>query len=177
MLNARIRHNSVYTDGYLYVIGGIYSCNALRECERFSVADSKWEAISPLPIAVYNHSVVVQESTQALYVIGGDTNGYSPTNAIQELNLRTQLWTQLSYTLPSASYGIPVFKSRRGSEDFYLVLDSKLYSWNPDSAPIQVKDLAANSSSFYGQSYYRQWTLYCSSYAGPVQQVWIGSLD
>jgi len=179
MLRARQAHNTVYTEGYLYAIGGLNGPTFMTECERYSVAANEWEAISPLLIGVVGHSLILQESTQCIYVLGGQTVTGSGTDAMQELDLRTNIWTQLSFSLPSLSphtYWIPSFKSKATSEDFFFVLDSKLYSWNPNSAPRLIKCLTSDISSYCSPSYYSQGTLFCLNYSGAVQKLVIGSL-
>jgi len=179
MMHARYVHSTVHTRGYLYVIGGHNGSKFMSECERFSDASGRWETISPLPLEVGHLSVIVQESTHSLYAIGGHSSS-GDTDAIQELNLATHYWKKLSFSLPSKAGGLnrhnPIFKFGGNSEDYFLVHGSKLYSWNPHSAPRHIRDLPSNVQSYYGQSHYSQGTLYCSNHGGAVQKLEIGSL-
>jgi hypothetical protein len=70
MLTARRAHAAVYYAQYLYVLGGFTGSTYLSECERFSCAESRWEALSPLPTASCSMSGVVMEGS--LFALGGD---------------------------------------------------------------------------------------------------------
>jgi hypothetical protein len=75
MLTPRGFQACVYHAQFLYVLGGNSSQGWLSECERFVCAESRWEALPPLPSAACNISGVVVEGS--LYALGG-YNGYDP---------------------------------------------------------------------------------------------------
>jgi hypothetical protein len=68
MLSPRRAHAAVLHSQVVYVLGG-YSDKRLKECERFVLAESRWEAIPPLPTACNFMSAVGLESS--LYALGG----------------------------------------------------------------------------------------------------------
>jgi hypothetical protein len=62
-------HAAVYHTPHLYLLGGWNGSRELSECERYVVAENRWEALPPLPTACHSASGVVVESS--LYALGG----------------------------------------------------------------------------------------------------------
>jgi hypothetical protein len=67
MSSERSFHAAVYYSQYLYVLGG-YCGSYLRECERYSCAESRWEVLPALPVAGACMSAVELENS--LYALG-----------------------------------------------------------------------------------------------------------
>jgi hypothetical protein len=68
MLTPRADHPAVYHPPHLYILGG-WNLRCLSECERYICAESRWEALPPLPRACCLMSGVVVERN--LYALGG----------------------------------------------------------------------------------------------------------
>jgi hypothetical protein len=171
MLTPRGWHAAVYHPlQHLYAFGGLDSIRFLRECERYVFALKRWEALPPLPRACTNTSGVVVESS--LYALGGVSEG-SPLDLVQKLSLESLTWELMQLRLPHAGSRFPCFKLR--DTEVYLVVNNTLYSFTA----LQVrplKTLTEDIESWYGGSYYRRGTLYCSTSAGAVRSQEIGSL-
>jgi hypothetical protein len=65
---ARSSHAAVYLSQHLYVLGG-FNFTILRECERYSCAENRWEVLAALPVASWSMSAV--ELHNSLYALGG----------------------------------------------------------------------------------------------------------
>jgi hypothetical protein len=68
MYTGRVSHAAVYHSQYLYVLGG-YSGGCLRECERYSCEENRWEVLPALPVAGFAMSAVEVENS--VYALGG----------------------------------------------------------------------------------------------------------
>jgi hypothetical protein len=68
MHSERSFHAVVYLAQYLYVLGG-YCGSYLRVCERCICAESRWEVLPALPVAICHMSAV--ELDNSLYAFGG----------------------------------------------------------------------------------------------------------
>mmetsp|Transcript_34619 Transcript_34619/g.60874 ORF Transcript_34619/g.60874 Transcript_34619/m.60874 type:complete len:276 (+) Transcript_34619:7-834(+) len=150
----RLKHDSVYTSGYLYIIGGIDAEDAdclVETCERLKVETGDWESLDDkLPIACFNLSAT--ECSDSVYVIGGTSYPASSLDIIQRLNLDSLVWSILEVRLPIAGSSILCF--RDGSKVIYFILDSKLFSFNTPSLEIEYLkpmplDLRAESVACY----------------------------
>jgi hypothetical protein len=171
MLTPRKGHAAVYHTQHLYVLGG---CNRsyLSECERYVCAENRWEALPPLPRACYNTSGVVVESS--LYALGGRDK--SDLDLVQKLSLESLAWEIMKFWLPFAGYGIPCFKLR--DTEVYLVVKNTLCSFTGlEVRPLKTLIEEEDICSFFGASYYRRGTLYCSSGGGAGSRIEIGSLS
>jgi hypothetical protein len=168
MLTPRAGHAEVYHIQYLYVLGG-WIGEYLSECERYVCAESRWEALPPLPRACSATSGVVVE--KSLYALGGYDLSY--LDLVQKLSLESLTWEVMQLRLPFAGSGIPCFKLR--DTEVYLVVKNTLCSFTG----LQVRSLKtlADIHSWHGTSYYREGILYCSSYEGAVRSLEIGSLS
>lgn len=187
MLNSRTRHNSVWHRGFLYVFSGKDQASFLRECERLSLADNKWESIPQIPIAVINFGVIQLEDNLAVYIFGGTDIRGRTRFEIQELSLERLEWKVLELFLPFYALHLTVFKVCES--ECYFLYEQKLYSFVPSTSKIhQVKTLSLGSKdlgfsdlncslSCYGPSYYSQGTVYSTNSDGPVLKMGIGSLS
>jgi hypothetical protein len=106
MHTARIHHAAVYHSQYLYVLGG-YNNRYLSECERYSCAESQWQVLPALPVAVGCMSAVEVENS--LYALGGRDG--RPLDTVQKLSLDSLNWTLMQFKLPQADNCIPCFKT------------------------------------------------------------------
>jgi hypothetical protein len=171
MLTSRQAHAAVYHTPHLYILGGWSGSSCLSECERYVFAESRWEALPPLPTACSQTSGVVVENS--LYALGGD-DGSSLLDLVNKLNLESLTWELMQYRLPFAGFGIPCFKLR--DTEVYLVVNQTLCSFTAfEVRPLMT--LTKDITSLYGASYYRRGTLYCSSCEGGVRSLEIGSLN
>jgi hypothetical protein len=169
MLTPRSFHAAVYHTPHLYILGG-YSGSILSECERYVCAENRWEALPPLPYACSGTSGVVVESS--LYALGG--YDVSTLDLVQKLSLESLTWELMQFRLPFSGDGIPCFKLR--DLEVYLVINKTLCSFTAlEVRPL--KTLTANIKSWFGVSYYRRGTLYCSSSVRGVRSYEIGSLS
>jgi hypothetical protein len=169
MLTPRTGHAAVYHSQHLYVLGG-HNTSFLSECERYVCALHRWETLPPLPRACMNMSGVVVESS--LYALGGYAG--RDLDLVQRLSLESLTWELMQLRLPYAGSGIPCFKVK--DTEVYLVVKKTLCSFTA----LQVhplKTLTEDIQSWYGVSYYRSGTLYCSFNLGPVRSLEIGSLS
>jgi hypothetical protein len=130
MHTARESHAAVYHSQYLYVLGGSDS-RSLRECERYSCAESRWEVLPALPVTGYARSAV--ELDNDLYVVGGYAK-QSFLDTVQKLSLDSLTWELMQLKLPRAASSIPCFKI---GTQVYLVIRKTLYSFTP----LQVKPI------------------------------------
>jgi hypothetical protein len=169
MLTPRYRHAAVYHTQHLYVLGG-WTDRALNECERYVCAENRWQALLPLPRACAAISGVVVE--RSLYALGGHDG--SNLDLVQKLSLESLTWELMQLRLPYAGFALPCFKLK--DTEVYLVVNKTLCSFTGlEVRPL--KTLTEGISSWYGGSYYRRGTLYCSSNAGAVRSHEIGSLS
>jgi hypothetical protein len=161
MHTAREHHTAVYHSQYLYVLAG-FNGRCLRECERYSCADSQWEVLPALPVAGFVMSAV--EVDNSLYALGGSNNGVS-LDTVQKLSLDSLTWVVMQLKLPQAGYSIPCFKS---DSQVYLVIKKTLYSFTP----LQVKAVKTLPRSIYcSSSYYNRGTLYYTRDPGMVDSL------
>jgi hypothetical protein len=170
MLTPRIGHAAVYHTPHLYVLGGC-SRRHLSECERYVLAENRWEALPPLPRACFSASGVVVESS--LYVLGGYDDA-SELDLVQKLSLESLTWELMQFRLPFAGCKIPCFKVREA--EVFLVVKKTLCSFTAFEVR-PVKTLTAYIQSEFGPSYYRRGPLYCSNGLGGRFSYEIGSLS
>jgi hypothetical protein len=170
MLTPRVAHAAVYHTPHLYILGG-WSHRCLSECERYVCAESRWEALPPLPRVCHSTSGVVVENS--LYALGG-FDDVSAIDWVQKLSLESLTWELMQFRLPFVGSGIPCFKLR--DTEVYLVVNKSLCSFTAlEVRPL--KTLTNDIRSWFGVSYYQGGTLYCSSFEGGVRSNKIGSLS
>jgi hypothetical protein len=162
MLTPRMAHAAVYHTPHLYILGGLIK-RCLSECERYVYAENRWEVLPPLPRACMNTSGVVVESS--LYALGGWYRA-SPLDFVQKLSFESLTWELLQLRLPHACEAIPCFKLR--DSEVYLVVNQTLCSFTGLEVR-SLKTLTEDIRSWYGTSYYRRGTLYCSNHQGAVR--------
>jgi hypothetical protein len=119
MLAARQTHTAVYHTPHLYILGGEFR-KLLDLCERYVWAESRWEALPPLPRACRYASGVVVESS--LYALGGYDG--SVLDLVQKLSLESLTWELMQFKLPCAGLGIPCLKL--SDTEVYLVVKKTL---------------------------------------------------
>jgi hypothetical protein len=170
MLTPRQSHAAVYHTPHLYILGGKDDDSYLSECERYVVAENRWEALPPLPTACYGASGVVLESS--LYALGGYDGSY--LGVVQKLSLESLTWELMQFRLPFTGDAIPCFKVR--DTEVYLVVNRSLCIFTAFEVR-PLKTLIRNIWSEFGTSYYRRGTLYCSSSNGRVHTNEVGSLS
>jgi hypothetical protein len=144
MHTARQNHAAVYHSQYLYVLG-------IRECERYSCAETRWEVLPALPVAGWFLSAVEVENS--LYALGGQS---FPENldTVQKLSLDSLTWQLMQLKLLHAACNIPCFKT---DTQVYLVIKETLYSFTP----LQVKPVKTLPRRIEcDSSYYSRGTLY-----------------
>jgi hypothetical protein len=152
MRTARRDQAAVYHSQYLYVLGG-YNDMFLRECERYSCAESRWEV---LPVACQAISAVELENS--LYAFGGyDSRGL---DTVQKMSLDSLTWELMQLKLPQATSWFPCFKI---DTQVYLVIKGTLYCFTP----LQVKAVKTLDRSIWCySSYYSRGTLYYENGSG-----------
>jgi hypothetical protein len=170
MLTPRSWHAAVYHTPHLYILGGWNGSSFLSECERYVCAEFRWEALPPLPKACWGSSGVVVERN--LYALGGDDE--SNFDFVQKLSLESLTWELMQFRLPLAGYSIPCFKLR--DTEVYLVVNKTLCSFTAFEVR-PLKSLTGIIQSWFGTSYYRRGTLFCSSSEGAALCYKIGSLS
>jgi hypothetical protein len=150
MRTARYQHAAVYHSQYLYVLGG-YSRGALRECERYVCAESRWEGLRALPSASFDMSAV--ELGNSLYALGGLSNR-RVLHSVQKLSLNSLTWELMQLKLPQAAIRPACFKT---DSQVYLVIKETLYSFSPlEVKPVKTLPEDINSR----MSDYSRGTLY-----------------
>jgi hypothetical protein len=164
MLTPRSMHAAVYHTPHLYILGGYSGSRCLSECERYVCAEKRWEALPPLSRAFSHTSGVVVENS--LYALGGYDD--SPFDLVQKLSLQSLTWELMQLRLPSAGCAIPCFKLR--DTEVYLVVNKTLCSFT-GSEVRRHKALTKGIQSWFGVSYYRRGTLYCSNDQGGVRSL------
>jgi hypothetical protein len=169
MLTPRYCHASVYHTPHLYILGGLNEDITLSECERYVVAEKRWEALPPIPRACCGTSGV----ESSLYALGGYED-LEDIDSVQKLSLESLTWELMQFTLPFAGHGIPCFKHE--DTEVYLVVNKTLCSFTAFKVR-PLKTLTEDIESWYGASYYRRGTLYCSDYQARVRSYDIGSLS
>jgi hypothetical protein len=171
MHTPRAFHAAVHHTQHLYILGGWSGSSYLSECEKYVCAEDRWEALDPLPKACRQMSGVVVESS--LYALGG--RDARSLNLVQKYSLESLTWELMHLRLPRSCFSIPCFKLT--DTEVYLVIKKKLYRFTDlEVKPLNVNDLT-NIKSWYGASYYRRRTLYCSNHRGAVRSHKIGSLS
>jgi hypothetical protein len=172
MLTVRDSHASLYYEQCIYVLGGVLGRLALGECERYVLAERRWEELPALPIAGYCSSPIVVE--QALYLLGGIGE---VIDLIQKLNIRRLVWDVMQIKLPECGYSIPCFKISSEARQVHFIVSQTLYTFHPSTETIhKVKRVARPIESWSGPSYYKNGTLYCSGQDCPPHALVIGEL-
>jgi hypothetical protein len=169
MLTPRGYHAAVYHTPHLYILGG-YDSITLRDWERYLCADNRWEALPPLPRACGQPSGVVLENS--LYALGGFAG--PALDLVQKLSLKSLTWELMQFRLPFVGQGIACFKLR--DTGVYLVVNKTLCSFSAFEVR-PIKTLTDYIQNWFGASYYRRGSLYCSNWLGGVFSYEIGSLS
>jgi hypothetical protein len=145
MHTARSRHAAVYHSQYVYVLG-------YRECERYLVAENRWEVLAVLPVACLGMSGVEVENS--VYALGGSDDRDLDLDTVQKLSLDSLTWQLMQLKLPQATSWLPCFKTET---QVYLGIQETLYSFTPlEVKAVKTLDRSIRCSS----SYYSRDTLY-----------------
>eukprot|EP00359_Climacostomum_virens_P008941 CAMPEP_0204909778 /NCGR_PEP_ID=MMETSP1397-20131031/8427_1 /ASSEMBLY_ACC=CAM_ASM_000891 /TAXON_ID=49980 /ORGANISM="Climacostomum Climacostomum virens, Strain Stock W-24" /LENGTH=147 /DNA_ID=CAMNT_0052079701 /DNA_START=188 /DNA_END=628 /DNA_ORIENTATION=+ len=144
MNHLKTLHASAYFEGFVYAIGG-YIGGFLDACERYNVAEDKWEDIPKLPEPASGFNALVLEFCKCLYVFGGGNR------IVQEFSLETLQWRVLEFTLMTNQHWMISFRQSPDSSKLFYIDDSTLYSFCPqDSSPTKVKKLASSNYEAIG---------------------------
>eukprot|EP00359_Climacostomum_virens_P005929 CAMPEP_0204905176 /NCGR_PEP_ID=MMETSP1397-20131031/5285_1 /ASSEMBLY_ACC=CAM_ASM_000891 /TAXON_ID=49980 /ORGANISM="Climacostomum Climacostomum virens, Strain Stock W-24" /LENGTH=175 /DNA_ID=CAMNT_0052074045 /DNA_START=271 /DNA_END=798 /DNA_ORIENTATION=- len=166
-------HSSIYFKGFLYVIGGSQGSGGISKCERYSSGGSQWEDLPPMPERVYLPSLLMQDSSQMLYVLGGSRFNGAGSDFIQELDIPKLTWRLLELKLPLCTDSIACFKS---DNEVYFVQQSTLYHLDLSAFQIKLRKLLSGTIKSCGPSYYSRGTLYATNTGGEAFKLSIGSL-
>lgn len=112
MNNARFAHESVLTNGKLYVTGGIGAPGSLVSGEVFDFNTQKWSPIADLPRSrQYATSTLAQDATGRLLwlVIGGEDSAGAPVGLMDAYDFANDKWLTLD-----GSYNLPLERTRLG---------------------------------------------------------------
>jgi hypothetical protein len=168
MHTGRESHAVVYHSQYLYVLGGYNERGYLKECERYSCAESRWEVLPALPVGGCDISTVVINNS--LYALGGRTTKGMALDTVQKLSFDCLTWELMQLKLPQAALLFPCFKT---DTQVYLVIENILFSFTPIKVkPIKFLPYRLN---WYFSSYYSRGTLYSAS-NWEIKSVVIGEL-
>jgi hypothetical protein len=170
MLTPRRAHTAVYHAECLYALGGYNGSSCLSACERYVCAETRWEALPPLPVAGCGMSGVVME--RSLYSLGGYAG--QALDSVQKLSLETLTWEILELRLPQAGYLIPCFMHR--DSQVYFVMHKTLYAFTPLQVT-PLKTLPQDIRCLGGPSLYNRGTLYCSVDGGAANSLQIGLIN
>jgi hypothetical protein len=139
-------HSSVYYDNYVYVIGGCVPC------ERYDCEEECWLPFGFLPgehEAYGRLSLVVMESTQSIYVLGGNAKtgdfSYADQDLIWRLDLYSQDFEVLKVKLPVPCAGVPCYRLYPESTKIFMLLGTGLYSFDTKSSQIQLTRTVSRS--------------------------------
>jgi hypothetical protein len=175
MHSARSEHAAVYHSQYLYVLGGYFANsleeNFMSECERFVLAESRWEVLPALPVGGCNMRTV--ELDNCLYALGGGTGHLTldtvqklglnldslqklslSLDTVQKLSLNSLTWELMQLKLPEGTCEFPCFKI---DTQAYLIIDKTLYSFTALQIEL-IKPLPKFIKCL--TSYYSRGTLY-----------------
>eukprot|EP00359_Climacostomum_virens_P004062 CAMPEP_0204906612 /NCGR_PEP_ID=MMETSP1397-20131031/6065_1 /ASSEMBLY_ACC=CAM_ASM_000891 /TAXON_ID=49980 /ORGANISM="Climacostomum Climacostomum virens, Strain Stock W-24" /LENGTH=431 /DNA_ID=CAMNT_0052075613 /DNA_START=904 /DNA_END=2196 /DNA_ORIENTATION=+ len=161
MLSERLGHGSVYYKDYLYAIGG-YNGGEMRECERLSVSEDRWEALPPLPEGCCNRNVVVVKDTECLYFLGKDKlfDGSEYFGVIQRFSLGWLEWDVIPLRIRINASNIACFSKE---SELWFVVRGTLYCFNAITESLSLIKYVGEIESHHGPSYYHRGYLYCSS--------------
>jgi hypothetical protein len=178
MLDARASHNSIYYRGCVYVIGGGFEGRRLNKCERYVVSLRKWEAIPSMPVACYDHGLVVLDAKKCLYAVGAQ-DGQDHSTMVSELDLMNLIWRKLPLVLPATVKNPAAFTTPDAYDRFFLVINHNLYSISPYTEDLRkVKTLNKNVQSRFGPSTFFRGKLFCNAWDNhQPTQIEIGSLQ
>mmetsp|Transcript_29996 Transcript_29996/g.53212 ORF Transcript_29996/g.53212 Transcript_29996/m.53212 type:complete len:337 (-) Transcript_29996:2014-3024(-) len=166
MLSARCRHGAVYFDEFVYVVGGMY----VKQCERYSLPEERWEALPDLPQMCWDNTVVSLETTRSLYSIGGSSKLLDGLNLIQKLDFESLSWNILPIKLPYAEFNLACFKLEESH--VFIVLKKSLYVFHPSTNTLQhIRKLSANIQSWKGESYFSKGSLYSFTNWGVMERL------
>ena len=161
MHKERRAHCSVYHDGYVYVFGGLGFNGQLRHCERFKVAENRWEDIAPLAQERSLGSCCVF-GKEKIYVIGGYNE-----------NMRQDLIDIECYDVRTNAFNRALCKSPLKIENPFVVqineceiaiMGGFFYETNRESGDIYVVNVFNGKNDFRGKMQKACWSAYCHPY-------------
>lgn len=161
--NERYCHGSVYVDHCLFVFGGCEGANTQDTCECFDFAKNTWTPRARMALGTSSVAAGVVLSTRKVFAFAGLHHDML-THSIQEYNIETDVWTLLVTKLPYPSLNVSVFKSAQLSSTLWIVLRSKLYSFETFTCTLTQEDLLnADICTNGGVSEYSKRKLFCSN--------------
>ena len=105
MVEGRYGHSQIYSNGYVFVIGGYNhddevgnQPSTLQSCEKYTPADNNWSNCSELSLP-RAYAGCCQLNNEFIYIFGG-LNGYETTNTIEQYNIVLDKWTLQYIKLP-----------------------------------------------------------------------------
>lgn len=102
-------HSITYTDGFVYVCGGVnYQEKVLRKCEKYCVATDQWQMIAPMHEPRKNAAACALNA-KVVYVFGGKTN-VNLTNKIEKYSIYSDNWDVINIKLPCPLQLFGVYK-------------------------------------------------------------------
>jgi N-acetylneuraminic acid mutarotase len=109
MISKRGCFSAVYHENHLFCFGGLnYTDKILRKCEKYSIAENRWEKISCLNKARKNSSACCL-TADTIYIFGGASTS-SHTDTIEQFSISADVWTLLKVKLPNAISFLTSFK-------------------------------------------------------------------
>ena len=90
-------------------MGGLnYTEKILKKCERYSIADDRWDHIADMQEPRKNSSACAL-TTDTIYVFGGSSQSQS-SDTIEQYSIATNTWNLLKIKLPSPISFVTSFK-------------------------------------------------------------------
>lgn len=109
MISKRGCFAAIYHEGFVFVMGGLnYTEKILKKCERYSIADNRWDPLADMCEARKNASACAL-TTDTIYVFGGSNQSQS-SDTIEQYSIATNTWNILKIKLPSPISFLTSFK-------------------------------------------------------------------
>eukprot|EP00347_Sterkiella_histriomuscorum_P008465 403344995 len=109
MISKRGCFAAIFHEGQIFVMGGLnYTEKILKKCERYNIAENKWETIADMCEPRKNASACAL-TTDTIYVFGGSNQSQS-SDTIEQYSIATNTWNLLKIKLPSPISFLTSFK-------------------------------------------------------------------
>lgn len=158
MLCARHNHTALYHRSYIYAIGGQNQLSMVLSCERYDICGDRWEFIDTLPYNCLSKTAVILESTQSIYLFGGNFG------SILCMELETLNWIIHSVKMPRTWSAPNVFKI--DETQVFIVGNGTLYVFDPsltnilNAGPTELANVDGIAYLFKGKLYNFQPQIY-----------------
>lgn len=174
MLFTRYSHGLVHYEGFIYATNGA-DTNSIDKCERYNLAENRWESLPPSPRATNNVVSCVAEVDKGLYVFGRHDCYRENVTLVQKLNLSNLIWDQKFYVLRSLPPATACFMLNKYARQIYLCHSSglttyKLYSHSFSYVKSGDFDFALGNAG-NGLACYFKGILFCVSLHGEISQI------